>query len=275
MKRGFLIPILVVSIFITACFPTTNLGTHTLGASLGEPLSEVDTETKVEADAEELPSAPVQDVTLRQAQDEAPETQSKPLPTMPIITEAHQGFTYRPGQVVTVLAEGFEEGDTLAVTLVHEEKDQVDAFSVSTVSPHGNIPIYLPVEIDEAGIYPDGAYTLRVSGSDRTRKTYTFSLDFLNPADTAPFEGCGVYPEPVLDSIVFVWCTRYARSDAPIDIRGLVNGDELFTDKVETIYSDGVALYVLDIFDDDPAGEWTLAIGQDELTFNVQGETHE
>ena len=270
MKRIFRIPILVLAIWITACSPlTTNLGTHTLGARLGEELTEVD------ADAEELPVAPVQDVTLRQAQEEAPETQSKPLPTMPIITEAHQGFTYRPGQVVAVLAEGFEEGDTLAVTLVHEDQGQIDSFSVSPVRNRGNIPIYLPVEIDEAAIYPDGKYTFRVSGSDRTRKTYTFSLDFLNPADTAPFEGCGVYPKPVLDSIVFVWCTGYAPSAASLGIRGVVNGEELFTDVVDTIYSDGVALYVLDIFDDDPAGEWTLEIGHDELTFDVKGENHE
>jgi len=194
---------------------------------------------------------------------------------MPIITETHQGFTYRPGQVVAVLAEGVEEGDTLAVTLVHEDQGQIDTFSVSPVSARGNIPIYLPVEIDEAGIYPDGKYTFRVSGSDGTRKAYAFALDFLNPAETAPFEGCGVYPEPVLDSIVFVWCTGYAPSAAPLDIRGVVNGEELFSDIVETIYSDGVALYILDIFDDDPTGEWTLEIGQAKLTFDVPGETHE
>jgi len=276
MKRIFQIPILVLAIWITACSPlTTNLGTHTLGDSLGETLTEVDAETKVDADAEELSVAPVQDVTLRQDQDEGPETQSKPLPTIPIITEAHQGFTYRPGQVVAVLAEGFEEGDTLAVTLVHEDQGQIDTHFVSPVSARGNIPIYLPVEMDEADMYPDGKYTFRVSGSDGTQKTYTFSLDFLNPAATASFEGCGVYPEPMLDSIVFIWCTGYTPSAASLGIRGVVNGEELFTDVVDTIYSDGVALYVLDIFDDDPAGEWMLAIGQDKLRFDVQGETHE
>ena len=194
---------------------------------------------------------------------------------MPIITEMHQGFTYRPGQVVAVLAEGFEEGDTLAVTLVHEDQGQIDTHFVSPVSSHGNIPIYLPVEIEEAEIYADGQYTFRVSGSDGTQKTYSFSLDFLNPADTAPFEGCGVYPQPVLDSIVFVWCTGYEPSAALVDIRGMVNGEELFSDVVDTIYSDGVALYVLDIFPDDPVGEWTLVIDQDELTIDVKGENHE
>ena len=116
---------------------------------------------------------------------------------------------------------------------------------------------------------------LVVLGSDRTRKSYTFNLDFLNPAEPASFEGCGVYPEPVLGSIVFIWCTGYEQSATPLEIRGVVNGEELFSDVVDTIYSDGVALYVLDIFDDDPAGEWTLAIGQDELTMDVQGEIHE
>jgi len=194
---------------------------------------------------------------------------------MPIITETHQGFIYRPGQMVTVLAEGFEEGDTLAVTLVHEDQGQIDTHFVSPVGPRGNIPIYFPVEIDEAGTYPDGKYALRVSGSDGTRKIYTFSLDYLNPAETAPFEGCSVYPDPVLDSIVFVWCTGYELSMAPLDIRGLVNGEELFSDVVDTIYNDGVALYVLDIFADDPGGEWTLEIGQNKFTFDVSGEIHE
>ncbi len=297
MKRYFLIPTLILIVGITACSPVTaSLEAHALGetlrqaqdATLGQSATTVDAETEVEADNEadaESTMTPAQEAALRQAQDVTPETSSEqetvseqhvePLPTMPIITETHQGFTYRPGQVVAVLAEGFEAGDTLAVTLVHETHGQVDTHFVSPVSSRGNIPIYLPVEIEEAGTYPDGEYTFRVSGSDGTRKTYTFSLDFLTPADTAPFEGCGVYPEPMLESIAFVWCTGYAPSVAPLDIRGVVNGEELFTDVVDTIYSDGVALYVLDIFDNDPAGEWMLEIGQDELTINVTEGNHE
>jgi len=305
MKRYFLVRVLILFVGITACSPVEQIQEeHSLGDTLGQTATTVNADAEAKTDAEELsPSGEDAAVSLPESspsvtvaeqttalrlpvgdQDSAPEPeqhttleqQVEPLPTMPIITEAHQGFTYRPGQVVTVLAEGFEEGDTLAVTLIHEGQGQIDTDFVSPVSARGNIPIYLPVEIDEAAIYPDGAYTLRVSGSDRTRKTYTFSLDYLHPAEPAPFVGCGVYPEPVLDSIVFIWCTGYALGlDAPIDIRGLVNGEVLFSDVVDTIYSDGVALYVLDIFDDDPAGEWTLAIGQDLLTLDVQGETHE
>ena len=194
----------------------------------------------------------------------------EPIPSMPILTEAHQGFTYRPGQVVTVLAEGFKPGDTLSVTLMHADQGQIKTDSVSPVSPRGNIPIYLPVVIEEAGRYPDGAYTFQVSGSDGTQKRYAFSLDYLHPAEPAPFEGCGIYPEPVLDSIVFVWCTGY-EPNTSINIRGLAGGEELFSDGVDTIYQDGVALYVLDIFADDPAGEWRLEIGRDELIFEVGG----
>ena len=279
MKRHILVPILVLILGMTACSPVAaSLESHRLGETLGQSA------TTVESEAEELAptisttvlereSVPAQEMTPEQ--EPTSEQHVEPLPTMPIITETHQGFAYRPGQVVAVLAEGFEEGDTLAVTLIHEDQGQIDTHFVSPVSARGNIPIYLPVEIDEAGIYPDGEYTFRVSGSDGTRKTYTFSLNYLNPAETAPFDGCGVYPEPVLDSIVFVWCTGYTPSAAPIEIRGVVNGEELFTDVVETIYSDGVALYVLDIFDDDPTGEWKLEIGRDEITFDVQGETNE
>jgi len=296
MKRYFLIPILILVVGIAACSPATkNSKGHALGEALGQSATTTEAEIDVEAEVDAKPptastqeSAPAQETDFHLPvgdQDATPETTSEqdtvseqqiePIPTMPVITEAHQGFTYRPGQVVAVLAEGFEEGDTLAVTLVHETQGQVDTHFVSPVSSRGNIPIYLPVEIDEAGTYPDGEYTFRVSGSDGTRRTYAFALDFLTPADTTPFEGCGVYPEPMLDSIVFVWCTGYELSAAPLAIRGVVNGEELFSDVVDTIYSDGVALYVLDIFDDDPAGEWTLAIGQDLLTLDVQGETHE
>ena len=287
MKRFIHVAILILVVGITACSPVTEISEeYALGETQGQAA------TTVDAEAEELlPSVSEQDSVPEQepASETTSEQESAPkekqntvseqhvdtIPTMPIITETHQGFIYRPGQVVAVLAEGFEEGDTLAVTFIHEDQGQVDTHFVSPVSSRRNIPIYLPVEIEEAGTYPDGAYTLRVSGSDGTRKTYTFSLDFLTPADTAPFVGCGVYPEPVIDSIVFVWCTGYEPSAAPLDIRGVVNGEELFSDVVDTIYSDGVALYVLDIFDDDPAGEWTLEIGQDELTFDVPGEIHE
>jgi len=265
MKRVILIPILILSILITACSPaTTNLGTHTLGASL-------DQENFAEDQDDENQST----LTAQEETSDLGTSSANPLPTMPIITDVHPGFTYRPGQVVTVLAEGFDEGDTLVTTLIHEDQGQIDTFSVSPVSKRGNIPIYLPVNIEEADKYPDGEYTLVVSGSDRTRKSYPFSLDYLHPAEPAPFEGCGVYPEPLLDSIVYVWCTGYARSNAPLEIRGFVNGEELFTDTVETIYSDGVALYILDIFKTDPAGEWTLEIGQDELNIDVKGENHE
>ena len=265
MKRVILVPILVLSIWITACSPvTTTLGTHTLGASLEQV-------TIADAPGDEEQST----ISAQEVTPDIDASMVDPLPAMPIITEAHQGFTYWPGQVVTVLAEGFDEGDTLVVTLIHKDQGQIDTFSVSPVSPRGNIPIYLPVELKDADKYPDCEYTLVVSGSDRIRKSYTFTLDYLNPAKPAPFEGCGVYPEPVLDSIVFVWCTGYTGSDAPLDIRGIFNGEELFTDTVETIYSDGVALYVLDIFKTDPEGEWSLEFGQDELTIDVKGENHE
>lgn len=221
----------------------------------------------------ELTTAPEQDAVL-ELLEEASATNAL-IPIMPIINETHQGFTYRPGQLVAVLAEGFKAGDILAVSLVHENQGQIGTFEVPLVSPRGNTPIYLPMEIDAAGIYPDGEYTFQVSGSDGTQKTYTFWLDFLHPAEPAPFDGCGVYPEPVLDSIVFVWCTGYSSSTVPLAIRGVVDGEELFTDFLDTVYSDGVALYVLDIFADDPAGEWRLEIGQDVLTMNIPGGRNE
>ena len=210
-------------------------------------------------------------VHTNDSEDGTSQQPSEPIPNMPILTEAHQGFTYRPGQVVTILTAGFKPGDSLEARLIHAEQGQIAAYTVSPVSPRGNVPVYLPVESQDAATHPDGAYTLLVSGSDGTQKEYTFSLDYRHLAEAAPFEGCGIYPEPVLDSIVFVWCAGY-EPHTSIDIRGLVDGEELFADVVDTIYLDGVALYVLDIFDDDPAGEWRLEIGQDVLTFEIGGK---
>jgi len=250
--------------------PETLLSTPTIPEQNMTPSQDVATGMASERPTSEAPDpriAPEVPDDIHQTEDLAP--------SMPILTEEHQGFTYRPGQLVTVLAEGFKPGETLAVTLLHEAQGKIGAFEAPPVSSHGNTPIYLPVEIDAAGVYPDGEYTFLVSNQDGTQKAYTFRLDFLHPAEPAPYAGCGVYPEPELDSIVFVWCTGYASSDIPLTIRGVVNSEELFTDVVDTIYSDGVALYVLDIFADDPAGEWTLEMGQDVLTMTVTGGSDE
>ena len=84
MKRVNIISILVLSMFITACSPaTTNLGTHTLGASLEQKNIAED------QDIEEQPTLTAQDESPIQSV-----SPNDPLPTMPIITEEHQGYTY-------------------------------------------------------------------------------------------------------------------------------------------------------------------------------------
>jgi hypothetical protein len=297
-KLRFVLLVVLFLIGMSACSSVAEQAVYDLIEYSVATIEAAETETGAQPDT--LPSTPTisvpnrtpsQDVATGMASErptsEAPAPRIAPempdnihntgelAPSMPILTETHQGFTYRPGQLVTVLAEGFKPGETLAVTLLHEAQGKIGTFEAPPVSPHGNTPIYLPVEIDAAGIYPDGEYTFLVSGQDGVQEAYTFRLDFLHPAEPASFDGCGVYPEPVLGSIVFVWCTGYASSDIPLTIRGVVNSEELFTDVVDTIYSDGVALYVLDIFADDPAGEWTLEMGQDVLTMTVTGGSDE
>ena len=263
--------------FPAAPTPTVNLDLIIPDQEIQNDIEKME-ETEQDTSAQPIEPTPILPILteppadlINAPEDSVSEQPSEPIPNMPIITEAHQGFTYRPGQVVTILTAGFKPGDSLEARLIHAEQGQIATYPISPVSPRGNVPVYLPVESQDAATHPDGAYTLLVSGSDGTQKEYTFSLDYRHLAEAAPFEGCGIYPEPVLDSIVFVWCAGY-EPHTSIDIRGLVDGEELFADVVDTIYQDGVALYVLDIFDDDPAGEWRLEIGQDVLTFEIGGK---
>jgi len=194
-----------------------------------------------------------------------------PTPIMPVITTMHQGFVYGPGQRVTVIAEGFDPGDTLAVTLFHEEQGQLDAFAIENIDRRGKAPIYHTID----GSYPDGDFYYHVSGSNGVEKSYTFALDHSHVVESVPFEGCGIYPEPVLGSTVLIWCTGFTPEDEPVVIRGLVDGEELFSDDDTLVWGDGVVTYLLDIFEDDPAGEWTLQMGEEQtFTFDI-GANHD
>ncbi|MEA3350159.1 MAG: hypothetical protein U9Q82_06035, partial [Chloroflexota bacterium] len=195
----------------------------------------------------------------------ATSTQQMSIPIMPFITGDHQGFTYGPGQQVTVIVEGFEPGVALSVELKHEEYGLIDVFT-KTADERGKIPIYHTID----GSYPDGDFTYHVTSSNGLEKEYKFSLDHSHVVESVPFEGCGIYPEPALGSVSIVWCTGYALVDAPIEVSGSVNGNELFHGDDETaVWDDTVVTYVLGFAEEDPVGEWSLEIG-DRKTFSFE-----
>ena len=157
------------------------------------------------------------------------------------------------------------------MTLFHEEQGQLDAFAIENIDQRGKAPIYHTVD----GSYPDGDFYYHVSGSNGVEKTYSFALDHSQVVDSVPFEGCGVYPEPALGSTVIAWCTGFTPDDEPVVVRGLVDGEELFSDDDTLVWGDGVVTYLLDIFEEDPAGEWTLEFG-DKATFTFElGADHD
>lgn len=210
----------------------------------------------------------VPEVTAIPANDETP-TVTPITARMPLITEDHQGFVYHPGQLVTVIAEGFSPDDVLLVSIAHEEKGVLQNYTVSPVNPYGYMPIFFPVNEDEAAYYPDGNYTMRVKGTDGTVKEYTFALDFLHLPEPADF-GCGIYPQPALGGDAIAWCTGFEPFSDPPPVRAVVNGEELFSDVADFVYGDGVALYSMAFFDDDPPGEWTFEFGNQSFVFTVE-----
>ena len=213
--------------------------------------------------------------TVQRATQTAPPASSKTAPpetpSMPFITEDHQGFPYGPGQRVIVIVEGFEPHSAITVSLHHEEQGLLDTYTIDPIDNRGKVPLYHTVD----GSYPNGKFIYHVKGSEGTEKTYTFFLDHSSVVDSVPYNGCGVYPEPELGSTVIAWCTGYPPTDKPVEVRGVVEGEELFTDDDTMLWSDGVITYLLDIFEDDPAGEWTLEMGEKEtFTFDI-GATHD
>ena len=279
MKKIFpiLLTLTTLALLVAACSgapaspPATDVADE---AHLDEPTQEEQLQTTQEEQlqATQVETAVAQDtVTAKEATERSPESATDPKPIMPFITEDHQGFTYGPGQRVIVIVEGFAPGDTLDVTLFHQEQGQLDAFAIENIDQRGKAPIYHTVD----GSYPDGDFYYHVSGSNGVEKTYSFALDHSQVVDSVPFEGCGVYPEPALGSTVIAWCTGFIPEDEPVVVRGLVNGEELFRDDDTLVWDDSVATYLLAIFEDDPAGEWALEFG-DKATFTFEiGVDHE
>ena len=195
-------------------------------------------------------------------------------PQIPIITETHQGSTYGPDQLVIVFAEGFQPGEVLSVSAIHEIQGIVKSAATET-NERGEAVIYHYVQHNptDEGAYPYGYITFRVRSSTGLIQTYSFNIDY---AHAPPFVqmGCGTYPpSPIqIESAFVAWCSGFDKNDyletnyqTEYSISNA--GDILLLDNAD-VMADGLVIVSLSTESSDPAGEWNITIGGQ--SFQVQ-----
>jgi hypothetical protein len=197
---------------------------------------------------------------------------SQNTPTMPVLTESHQGFVYGPGQMVIVFAERFEAGERLSVSAMHESEGMVKS-AQAEANVFGQLIIYHWVqESPEAeGAYPPGKIVFWVTGDSGIVKEYAFSLDYgLSPQSSA-FSGCGAYPpEPVLGGSFVAWCTGLAPTESYQTDFAIQSGGEIILEGDQAdLTADGVGLLLFSSEVSDPLGTWTITIGGQPFDINV------
>ena len=206
------------------------------------------------------------------------ETQEKTSPvdvnstvaTLPILTEANQGLVYGPGQVVLALVEDLPPSASISVSLVHEIQGVLSTAAIES-DPSGRAVLMHSVRNtpDEEGARPDGQLRFTVhTGS--MNKDYAFSIAYDKPVHLVP-EACAFYPNsPTLGSTVVFWCGGFEAGSTP-QYSILVDGEEYLVEMelAVPVGSDGLLIDFFRILPDDPPGIWTVAIGEQEITFQV------
>jgi hypothetical protein len=217
-------------------------------------------------------TSPVSSSTNAEGVDESTTGNSDDDFAMPVLTEVHQGITYAPGQLVIVFAEGFDAGERLSVSAMHESAGMVKSAQAEANSL-GQLMIYHWVqESPEAeGAYPPGKITFWVTGESGIVKEYAFSLDYDSAPQAPSFSGCGAYPpKPVLGSGFVAWCAGLTpdqtyRTNYSIQS----NGNTLLEGEDARLAADGVGFLTLSTESGDPAGVWTITIGGQPFDINV------
>ena len=193
---------------------------------------------------------------------------------IPIITETHQGNTYGPDQQVIVFVEGFQPGEVLSVSAMHE-RDGIVKSATTETNERGEAVIYHYVQHNptDEGAYPYGEITFRVRSSTGLIQTYTFHIDYAKFSQPAQI-GCGTYPpSPIQIGSAFVaWCSGFDKDDyletnyqTEYSISNA--GDILLLDNAD-VMADGLVLVSLSTESNDPAGDWIIVIGGQ--SFQVQ-----
>ena len=196
-------------------------------------------------------------------------------PQIPVITETNQSRTYGPDQQVIVFVEGFQPGEALAVSAVHETEGTVKSGSTEA-NGRGEAVIYHFVQHspDDEGAYPQGKISFRVRGSTGEVKLYTFNIDYTLIPQTAEI-GCGTYPSsPIhLGGAFVAWCGGFDKADyqdtnyqAEYSIS--LSGSVLLTAQAD-VMADGISFLILDTEPGDPPGVWDIVLGDQSFQIEI------
>ena len=196
-------------------------------------------------------------------------------PQIPVITETHPGRTYGPDQQVIVFVEGFQPGEALAVSAVHETEGTVKSGSTEA-NGRGEAVIYHFVQHspDDEGAYPQGKISFRVRGSTGEVKLYTFNIDYTLIPQTAEI-GCGTYPSsPIhLGGAFVAWCSGFDKTDYQdtnyqTEYSISLTGNVLLAAQAD-VMADGISFLILDSEPGDPPGIWDITFGNQSFQIEV------
>ena len=285
--RKFIYPLsIILLVLLTACnaVPESIAGNAVLGESIateevavsepGNPAELPTSETVAESEA----------VEAEQADEGQPITQDTPVPSSantttrtqpPVITETNQGLTYGPDQVVLVFAEGFQPGETVSVSAMHETEGIVKSASASA-NGNGEIIIYHYVQhsAGDSDAYPAGEITFRLRTSTGAVKTYAIQIDYDHAPALTP-AGCGSYPAPVQRGGTFViWCggfvkEDYAGANYQLGYSIAYAGNTLLNAQADVL-ADGLVMDWLTTEPGDPVGVWDITMGDQSFQIQVQ-----
>ena len=281
MKKFKIYSLLVaLLLLLTACSaaPESIAGNAVLGESIA-------TEAVADVVQPESPDDEADNQASEAAQTEAdpPTTQDTPVASTnlttrtqpPVITEARQGLTYGPDQLVLVFAEGFQPSETVSVSAMHETEGIVKSASANA-NALGEILIYHYVqpsaEFEDA--YPAGEITFRLRTSTGSVKTYAFRIDYENAPALTP-AGCGSYPASVhLGGSFAIWCGGFAKEDF-VDSNYQLGysishaGNTLLNTQTDVL-ADGLAIAWLTTEPGDPVGSWDITIGEQSFQLQIE-----
>ena len=126
------------------------------------------------------------------------ETLTPPPPTwggpLPILTGENQDLTFGHGQLVVAFGEGFQPGETVAISLIHDTQGVLS----NTTAQADSLGYVLAVKrlkqsASDKDALPAGRLVYQFAGAARTMK-YGFYVDYDLPPGVTP-KGCGFYPQ--------------------------------------------------------------------------------
>ena len=280
--RKFIYPLtIVLLVLLTACnaVPESIAGNAVLGESIA-------TEEVAVSDLESPDALPTSESAAEsEAVEESADAEESSSETtsvsrgvntaIPVITDINQGLIYGPDQLVLVFAEGFQPGETVSVSAMHETEGIVKSIS-ATANNHGQIVLYHYTQYrpEDKGAYPAGKITFRLRTSTGTTKTYSFNVDYEHtPEQTAP--GCGSYPVPVTIGDTFaIWCGGFVKADYEetdwMTTYSIAHAGSTLLTANANVMADGLVLDWLTTEPGDPAGMWDITIGDQSFQLQVQ-----